>query len=70
MTKNVIEIVKKRISKKLVLPVDSHAEITKIAKQLYERGGRRDGYELDDWFEAEALFKMQTSPKKSKLTSR
>jgi hypothetical protein len=32
---------------------DLHARIAECAYDLYERRGRQDGFELDDWLEAE-----------------
>lgn len=35
---------------------DNHrARIAGLAYQLYERRGRQDGYDLEDWFTAEQL---------------
>lgn len=34
-----------------------HNEISKIAYELYERSGRADGRDLDNWFEAEKIVK-------------
>jgi len=35
-------------------PAEVEAEIRRRAYELYERRGRIDGHELDDWLQAEA----------------
>jgi len=32
-----------------------HDEITRVAYELYEKGGRALGHELEDWLEAEKI---------------
>jgi hypothetical protein len=39
------------------------AEIRELAFSLYEQRGRRDGHDLEDWLEAEAL--LQSQPKQA-----
>ena len=31
-----------------------HDEIAKIARELYEKSGKKEGHDLDNWLEAEA----------------
>lgn len=35
--------------------VISHQEIVKVAHDLFERGGRVEGHDLDNWLEAERI---------------
>jgi hypothetical protein len=35
--------------------INLHAEITKVALELYEKSGRVEGCDLDNWLEAEKL---------------
>ncbi len=35
-------------------------EVARVAYELYERAGRRDGRDLEDWFKAEALVQYQS----------
>jgi len=32
-----------------------HDEITRVAQELYEKRGRANGHELEDWLEAEKI---------------
>jgi hypothetical protein len=32
-----------------------HDEIAKIARELYEKSGRKEGFDLDNWLEAERI---------------
>lgn len=41
-------------SRKLNLPSDAEGRIRQRAYELYERRGRRDGFAMDDWLQAEA----------------
>ncbi len=52
-----------------------YEEIKKVAYELHERRGRVDGYELDDWLEAERIVlkryaKRKKAKKPSKTTAR
>jgi hypothetical protein len=39
-----------------------HSEIAKCAFELYEKGGRKQGSDVDNWIEAERqILKVQTS---------
>jgi hypothetical protein len=48
-----------------VWPEDQHDRIAAKAYELWEQRGRRHGYDLEDWFEAEALV-IQSLPPASK----
>jgi hypothetical protein len=37
----------------------SAEEVARIAYQLYEQRGRQDGYDMEDWLQAEALVRRQ-----------
>jgi ActR/RegA family two-component response regulator len=46
-----------------------HSEIAKCAFELYEKGGRKQGSDVDNWIEAERqILKVQTSLPSSVLT--
>jgi len=58
-----------------------HNEVEKMAYELYEKRGKAEGHDLDDWFEAEriivALHRVEekreaesSSPPKKKKESR
>jgi hypothetical protein len=61
--------------------VKLYDEIAKIAYELYEKGGRSGGRELDNWLEAERIamarhreqekpgIELPSSPKKKNLPS-
>jgi len=34
-----------------------HSEILRVAHDIYERSGRIEGYDLDNWLEAERIVK-------------
>ena len=40
-------------------PVSIIEEIARFAYELYERRGRMDGYDQQDWFEAERLVQQR-----------
>ncbi len=35
--------------------VNLNEEITEVARELYEKSGRVEGHDLDNWFEAEKI---------------
>ena len=39
--------------------MDSHDEIAKVAFELYEKSGRVDGKNLENWLEAEKIVKAK-----------
>lgn len=39
--------------------VTLHQEIVKVAHDLFERSGRVEGHDLDNWFEAERIVMTQ-----------
>jgi hypothetical protein len=39
--------------------VNFNEEITKVANELYEKSGRMEGHDLDNWFEAERIVMVQ-----------
>ena len=47
-----------------------HQEIVEVARDLFERSGRVEGRDLDNWFEAERIVTErimdQESPKKTR----
>ena len=45
-----------------------HQAIAEKAHELYEKGGRRHGHDLEDWLEAEQLILSEKKAEK-KLTS-
>jgi transposase len=58
-----------------------HNEIKKMAYELYQKRGKAEGHDLDDWFEAERIIVAQhrveekleaesSSPPKKKKESR
>ena len=38
-----------------------HANIAALAYELYERRGRADGFDVEDWLKAEELMALQAS---------
>jgi hypothetical protein len=47
--------------------MDLHEEIAKLAYELYEKGGRVEGRNLDNWLEAERIIKsLQTAATRRK----
>lgn len=47
--------------------MDLHDEIAKLAYELYEKSGRVEGRDLDNWLEAERIIKsLQTATMKGK----
>ena len=36
-----------------------HAEVARLAYELYEQRGRVGGYDLDDWLRAEAMVRQR-----------
>jgi hypothetical protein len=36
-----------------------HDEIARIARELYEKSGRKEGFDLDNWLEAERIVMKQ-----------
>jgi len=47
--------------------MDLHDEIATLAYELYEKSGRVEGRDLDNWLEAERIIKsLQTAPMKGK----
>jgi len=42
-----------------VKEVTLHQEIVKVAHDLFERSGRVEGHDLDNWFEAERIVMTQ-----------
>jgi hypothetical protein len=36
-----------------------HEEISKVAYELYEKGGRLGGRDLDNWLEAEGIIRIR-----------
>jgi len=42
-----------------VKEVTLHQEIVKVAHDLFERSGRVEGHDLDNWFEAERVVMTQ-----------
>jgi hypothetical protein len=58
-------------SQKPDLPNDSNERVRFRAYQLYEQGGRVDGFALDDWLRAEAESRgAPTSSPKAKPSRR
>ena len=43
-------------------------EIAKVAHELFERDGRRDGLDFDHWLEAEKIVKARHSKKGKAVT--
>jgi hypothetical protein len=41
--------------------MESHEEIASLAYELYESRGKRDGFDVDDWIEAERIITNQSS---------
>lgn len=39
--------------------MELHDEISKVAKELYEKSGRIEGRDLDNWLEAERIVMAQ-----------
>jgi len=44
-------------------PVDFQEQVRRRAYELYEQRGRKDGYELDDWLQAESEVVQQRAKK-------
>jgi hypothetical protein len=40
--------------------MDSYEEIALLAYELYERRGKTDGFDVDDWIEAERVISHQS----------
>ncbi len=40
-------------------PAADAQEVARIAYQLYEQRGRLDGYDMEDWLQAEVLVRRQ-----------
>lgn len=40
-------------------PSDQNEEISLVAYQLYERRGREDGHDLEDWLKAEEIVRRR-----------
>jgi hypothetical protein len=36
------------------IPIELQEEVQRRAYEIYQKRGRRDGFELEDWFQAEA----------------
>ena len=50
--------------------MDLYDEIAKVAYELYERSGRIEGRELDNWLEAERIVMARLAKEKKKSVSK
>ena len=44
-------------------------EIARIAYAIYEKGGRMNGYDIDNWLEAERIVLAQNSKKQEEVAA-
>jgi hypothetical protein len=51
-----------------------HDEVAKIARELYEKSGRKEGFDVDNWLEAERIlmerYKEQGMPEEESSSSK
>ncbi len=48
--------------------MELHGEIVKVAKEIYEKNGKIEGRDLDNWLEAEKIVIARQKGQKKKTT--
>jgi hypothetical protein len=49
---------------------DLHARVAKLAYAFYERRGREDGHDVEDWIQAEKTILDEIASKEQRIRSR